>query len=384
LTFSFKFGKREPVKKQNIVLVGFRGAGKTTIGRALAKVSGLPFADLDEEVEFVLGESIVDFVEKHGWQVFREVEQKVTHDFCRNFSGILATGGGTIENSKNLQNLKKTGTFVFVNPNFSKVKKFLMQDKSGKRPQLNPSVPFSQEIDMLWAQRKDIYSATADIEINQEYDGDMEATAKSLLEGVLKSHLPALSPKKRVAIFSSTRGTTFQGLLDRQAFGRIPNVEFVLFVTNKPDCEALEKAKKAGISNIEVLGEDDNLSREEYDRALINIVRSHNPDIILLAGWMRVLSALYCDQFGDISLNVHPSLLPKFAGLMNLEIHKKVLEYEEKYAGCTVHRTSAEVDEGEQVLQRKVLVDENDTPDTLQQKVQKQEVLAFCEVLEKR
>ena len=372
------------MKKQNIVLVGFRGAGKTMLGRALAKVSGLPFADLDEEVEFVLGESIVDFVEKHGWQVFREVEQKVTHDFCRNFSGILATGGGTIENSKNLQNLKKTGTFLFLNPDFSKVKKFLLQDKSGTRPQLNPSIPLAQEIDMLWAQRKDIYSATADIEVNHDYDGDIKVEAKKLTEGLLKKLLPAVPPKRRIAILSSTRGSTFQGLLNRQKMGRIPNTEFVLFVTNQPDCAALEKAKQAGIENLEVLPESDGLPREEYDRALINILRSYNPDLILLAGWMRIFSSLYCDQFGDVTLNVHPSLLPKFAGLMNMEVHKKVLEYEEKYAGCTVHRVSANVDEGEQVLQRKVLVDEADTPETLQEKVQKQEVLAFCEVLEKR
>ncbi|NJP04052.1 shikimate kinase [Candidatus Gracilibacteria bacterium] len=147
--------KKLRMKKQNIVFVGFRGAGKSKYGREIARLAGLPFADLDEEVEFVLGESIYDFVEKHGWQVFREVEQRVTHDFARNFSGIIATGGGTIENSKNLQNLKKTSSFVFVNPLFEKVKKYLLTDEAQKnRPRINPSVTLGQEIDQLWAQRK--------------------------------------------------------------------------------------------------------------------------------------------------------------------------------------------------------------------------------------
>jgi len=159
------------VKKQNIVLVGFRGCGKTRFGQAIAKETGLPFADLDLEVEFIIGEKIASFVKKYGWQVFREVEQRVTHDFCRNFSGILATGGGTIENSKNFQNLKKTGTFVFINPNFSDVKKYLLsQEGKDTTPRMNPDIPFAQELDQMWEQRKGIYSASSEIEITPDWD----------------------------------------------------------------------------------------------------------------------------------------------------------------------------------------------------------------------
>lgn len=384
LIFFANSGTNQRVKKQNIVLIGFRGAGKSSFGRALAKITNLPFADIDEEVEFLIGEPIAQFVEKHGWQVFREVEQRVTHDFCRNFSGILATGGGTIENSKNLQNLKKTGTFVFLNPDFGKVRKYLLtSDKEKKRPRLNPSVSLAEEIDQMWNQRKAIYQATAEIEVNPDFDGDPLKEAEKIAE-TLKNIIPPPPPARNVAIFSSSNGTTFQGLLEAQKRGRLPNVQFTLFLTDQPKSGALEKAKKAKIKHVEIISATKGIEREEYDRQIMNILREENPDYILLAGWMRILSSLYCDQFGSITVNVHPSLLPQFAGLMGDEVHQKVLEYEERYTGCTLHRVSAEVDAGEIVLQRKVLVEEDDSVETLRHKVQKQEILGFCEMLEKR
>lgn len=373
------------MNKQNIVLVGFRGAGKAAFGRAIAKVKGLPFADLDAEVEFILGESIDDFVEKHGWQVFRDVEQRVVHDFSRNFSGILATGGGTIENSKNLQNLKKTGTLVFINPNFSDVRKYLLTDETQKnRPRIMPDIPLAQEVDQLWQQRKTIYGAIADFEVTPGFNTDKLEEAQKIVEQLPDKVFPKVSPHKKVAILSSSGGTTFQGLLDAQAKGRIPNGAFTLFITDNPDCEALKKARKAQIPHIHVLEPQDGDSREEYDRQIINILREHQPDVILLAGWMRILSELYCEQFGQSTLNVHPSLLPKYAGMKDTEVHKAVIEHEDKYTGCTLHRVTTELDGGEMFLQRKVPVDPVDTVDVLKQKVQRQEVLGFCEAIEHR
>lgn len=374
------------MKKQNIVFVGFRGAGKSKYGRELARLAGLPFADLDEEVEFVLGESIYDFVEKHGWQVFREAEQRVTHDFARNFSGIIATGGGTIENSKNLQNLKKTSSFIFVNPQFEKVKKYLLTDEAQKnRPRINPSVTLSQEIDQLWGQRKDIYAAIANIEVNPDYEAELEGEAKKILAQIPKNIMPEVPPKRNVAIFSSSRGTSMQGVIEAQKKGRIPNVEFSLFVTDKPEVGALEKAKKSGVfKRVEVLESQEDETREEYDRALINLVREAKPDVILLAGWMRILSKIYCEQFGPSTYNVHPSLLPKYAKMKGDEVHSAVIDDEERYTGCTVHTVTEDVDNGEMVAQRKIPVDEMETVETLRPKVQRQEILGFCEALEKR
>ena len=372
------------MKKQNIVLVGFRGAGKARFGRAIAKVLGLPFADLDAEVEFVLGETIESFVEKFGWQEFRAVEQRVVHDFSRNFSGVIATGGGTIENSKNLQNLKKNGFFVFLNPSFMKIRKFLLGEaEKGNYQRVNPELPLVQEIDQLWRQRKDIYSATADVEVMPDFDGKELEEAKNIVEQLPANILPVAPPVKKIAVFSSSNGSTLKGLFEAQAKGRIPNVKFDLFVTDTPDSGALEKAKKQGLP-CEVLEPQTDESREEYDRALINVLREKQPDVIVLAGWMRILSPLFCEQFGQITWNVHPSLLPDHAGLMGDAVHKEVLNDGDRYTGCSIHRVSSEVDAGEMVLQRKIPVEENETIDSLRAKVQRQEVLGFCEGLERR
>ncbi len=373
------------MKKQNIVLVGFRGAGKARFGRAIAKILGLPFADLDAEVEFVLGESIEAFVDKFGWQEFRAVEQRVVHDFSRNFSGVIATGGGTIENSKNLQNLKKNGFFVFLNPSFMKVRKFLMSDEGQKNYQrVTPELSLVQEIDQLWTQRKDIYFATADVEVIPEFSGDETKEAVKIVEQLPANILPSAPTTKKVALFSSSNGSTIQGLFEAKAKGRIPNVEFVLFVTDKATSKALEKAKTFGIKNRQILAPQTDETREEYDRTLINMLRDAQVDVILLAGWMRILSPLFCEQFGQITWNVHPSLLPAHAGLMGDAVHSAVLNDEDRYTGCSIHRVSAEVDTGEMILQRKIPVEETDTVDSLRTKVQRQEVLGFCEGLERR
>ena len=367
------------MKKANLILIGFRGCGKTTFGREMAKILDLPFADLDEQVAFLLDRPLEEFVAERGWQVFREIEQRVAHDFTRNFSGIIATGGGTIENSKNLQNLKKTGNFLFLNPSFLQVKKYLMADET--RPRLSPDIPLSQEIDQMWAQRKDIYSASADAECKPDLNGEVEAQTREIIANLPADFIPSQPKKKRVVVFSSSNGTTFQGILDAQKEGRIPNVECLKLVSDQPNCGAVAKAKKAGIE-VQIIEPTADQSSEEYDQHLIDLLRECNPDVVLLAGWMRILSAKYCELFGSISWNAHPSLLPNYAGMKDTQIHEAVIENEDKYTGCTIHKLVEKVDTGEVVTQRKVLVDEHDSAESLKMRVQKQEILGFCEALE--
>ena len=365
-----------------MVLIGFRGCGKTTYGKALAKILKLPFADLDDEIEYVTGMTIEDYVERYGWQEFREVEQRVSHDYTRNFSGIVATGAGTIENSKNLQNLKKTGTFLFINPNFTKIKKYLMKDTS--RPRLNPSIPLAQEIDQMWQQRKDIYGASGDLEIRPDYDGDMMVEAQKIIDQFPENTFPKPPVDKKIAVFASGNGTVLKGLKKLQEKGRIPNCTFQLFVTDNPKCPAIEVAKEIGFEAIEIVEPEKGQEREDYDREILNILREYQPDQIILAGWMRILSNVYVSQYGLKTFNAHPSLLPKFSGLKDMEVHEKVLDYEEKYTGCTIHKVTNEVDAGEIAVQRKILVESDDTPESLKEKVQKQEVLGFCELIERK
>lgn len=373
------------MKKQNIVLVGFNGVGKARYGRALAEILGLPFADLDVEVEYILGESIADFVEKHGWQEFRAVEQRVVHDFSRNFSGVIATGGGTIENSKNLQNLKKNGLFIFINPSFMKVKKYLLSEEGQKgRSRMNEDIPLSQEIDMMWEQRKGIYAAVANYDAELDFDGDVMEEAKKIAAMLPERDRPVPLIKKKVAIFSSGKGQTMQGIIDAQTKGRIPNVEFVLFVSDKEKSDALKKAKKAKIPNIEILEPRDGESAEDYDRVLSNFVREHQPDLVILPGWERNFTPVYCEQFGNITYGVHQSLLPNHANLEGDDIHLAVLDNEEKYTGCTIFRVSPLGEDVENVLQRKILLSNNDDLDSLRKNVNLQEVLGYCEALERR
>ena len=373
------------VKKQNIVLVGFYGSGKARYGRALAEVMGLPFADLDVEVEFILGEPILDFVDKYGWQEFRAVEQRVVHDFSRNFSGVIASGGGTIENSKNLQNLKKNGLFIFLNPSFMKVKKYLLTEEGQKgRTRINPDMPLKQEIDMLWEQRRGIYSAIANYDVEPEFDGDVMEEARKIAAILPERDVPISPPKKKVAIFSSGADKTMQGIMDAQKKGRIANIEFVLFVSDKAKSDALKKAKSAKIPNIEILEPRDGESAEDYDRVLSNFVREHQPDLIILPGWERDLTSIYCEQFGSTTYGVHQSLLPNHANLEGDAIHLAVLDNEEKYTGCTIFRASPAGEDVENVLQRKILLSDRDNLDTLRKNVDLQEVLGYCEALERR
>lgn len=370
------------MQNANLVLIGFRGCGKTTFGKAISQILGLPFADLDEEIEYITDSPNFDFVEKHGWMEFREVEQRVAHDFTRNFSGIVATGGGTIENSKNLQNLKKTGKFLFLNPKFSDVKKYLLKDST--RPRINPSISHAEEIDQMWNQRKMIYQASGDHEVVPLLNGDPLEEAKKIIELIPKGFLPPAPARKRIAVLASGNGTTLQGVYEKKQHGRIPNAEFALFITDNPDSKAINVAKEMGFEGIEVLPPKDGQSREDYDIELLNVLREYQPDQILLMGWMRILSPTYVAQYGQKTYNVHPSLLPKFAGLKDTEVHEKVLDYEEKYTGCTIHRVTNEVDSGEIAIQRKMLVGADDTVQTLKKKVQKQEVLGFCELIERK
>lgn len=372
------------MKKQNLVLIGFSGCGKTTFGREMARLARLPFADLDEQVQYIMGESIEDFVAKHGWQVFRELEQKVVYDFSRHFSGIVSTGSGTIENSKNLQTLKDFGGFLFINPPFMQVREYLMSPESQKtRPRINPEIPLPMEIDQLWGQRKGIYSASADKEVSPDLKGNAKIEARNILLSMPVSLVPDRPPKRKVVVLASGNGTTLQGMLDLQKMGRIPNVEIAMVITDKPDAGVIAKAKAANIE-VEILKPQKGETAEEYDRELLNIIRGVEPDYVLLLGFMRILSPLYCENIGQKSINVHPSLLPDYAKMKDRDIHEAVLENEDRYTGCTLHRVTAQVDAGEQILQRKVYVEEYDDIESLRSKVQKQEVLGLCEVLERR
>lgn len=370
-----------PVK--NLILTGFRGSGKTFFGRALARRLGLPFADLDEQIEFVLGEPIADFVERKGWQEFREVEQRVTHDFCRNFCGILATGGGTIENSKNLQNLKKAGKFVFLNPSFLQVKAYLMKDTT--RPRILPELSLSEEITRLWEQRKDIYSVTADFEVSPDLQSDADGEVEKMLASFPPKVVPPTPEKKKIVVLTHGEGTVLQKLWEVQAQGRIPNVTICGIIVPQQHAPILDTAQahETCITR-QALPPYSDETPEEYDRQLVNVLRETDPDIVLLSGWEQELSSVYIEQYGARSIAAIPALESLKEGVSAQEAFHESIEQEERYSGATFFRLLGEGDSMEEALQRKIPIEADETVQTLEQKIERQIVLGFCELLEAR
>lgn len=185
---------------------------------------------------------------------------------------------------------------------------------------------------------------------------------------------------KKLAILGSTRGTDMQAIVDAIEDGDL-DAKIEVVVSNKSDAYILERAENHGIKNIcleKLPGE----KRGEYDKRLIAKLSSYEIDLVLLIGWMRILSPVFIEAYRDKILNVHPSLLPKFAGGMDTNVHEEVLAAGETETGCTIHYVDETVDGGKILLQKKCKIEPNETPETLKTKVQKLEGEAFVEVIQ--
>lgn len=171
-----------------------------------------------------------------------------------------------------------------------------------------------------------------------------------------------------IAVLGSTRGTDLQALLEAQVKGQLPNAKVSLVISNRADAYILERAVTAGIEAhcIESKGK----SRVDFETALSTLLKRREINFILLIGFMKVLSADFVKQWPNKILNIHPSLLPKYAGGMNEDVHAAVLQNKETVTGCTLHYVTADVDAGPILLQQQVPVLPNDTAETLKVRVQ--------------
>lgn len=185
----------------------------------------------------------------------------------------------------------------------------------------------------------------------------------------------------RILVLASGSGTNLQALIDASRERDFPG-QIVAVGCNRPKAFALERAAQA---NIETFTVDHSRygSREEFDGALMAEIRRHNPDLIVLAGFMRILTTDFVRALRGTMLNVHPSLLPKYTGL---NTHQRALDAGEKIHGVSVHFVTEELDGGPVVAQAEVSVAPDDTPESLAEKVQKKEhvlypivVRWFCE-----
>lgn len=176
--------------------------------------------------------------------------------------------------------------------------------------------------------------------------------------------------KARVAVLVSGGGTNLQALIDAEKAGIISSGEIKLVISNKPDAYALTRAKNAGIE-CAVVDKKECLDRGEFEQKIIELLKSHGIDLIVLAGFMCILSAKFTDTFRDRIINVHPSLIPAFCGegFYGLKVHEAALNYGVKVSGATVHIVNEIPDGGRILMQKAVEVMEGDTPEILQKRI---------------
>ena len=176
----------------------------------------------------------------------------------------------------------------------------------------------------------------------------------------------------RVAVLASGRGSNLQAIIDAIEAGQV-QAQIVAVISNKKDAIALERARKHGLKDLFVdpksyTGRPD--SREAYDRSLLETLQQHGAELVLLAGYMKIVTALLVNTYANRMMNIHPSLLPSFPGL---DVQKKAIDWGCKLAGCTVHFVTEGVDEGPIIIQAAVPILDEDTPETLSARILVQE-----------
>ncbi|WP_440053268.1 phosphoribosylglycinamide formyltransferase [Pseudoalteromonas sp. T1lg65] len=176
-----------------------------------------------------------------------------------------------------------------------------------------------------------------------------------------------MAPTRLVVLISGS-GSNLQAIIDACQSGYIRG-SVVSVISNKADAYGLTRAKNAGIDT-QVLSHKEFESREAYDAALSDLIDSFDPDLVVLAGFMRILTASLVQKFRGKMLNIHPSLLPKYQGL---NTHQRAIDAQDAFHGASVHFVTEELDGGPVVCQAKVPILPNDTADTLAQRVHEQE-----------
>ncbi len=170
--------------------------------------------------------------------------------------------------------------------------------------------------------------------------------------------------RPRIVVLASGQGTNFQAIIDASESGRLCG-EVVGLISDNPDATALRRAKGHGIPRV-VVERKSYRSKREFDLGLAEAVKRFSPDLVVLAGFMRLLGKGFLDEFPEKVINIHPSLLPAFRGL---DAQKQALEYGVRYTGCTVHFVDEGTDTGPIIGQRVVPVMPDDTEDTLRARI---------------
>ena len=179
--------------------------------------------------------------------------------------------------------------------------------------------------------------------------------------------------KKRIAVLVSGGGTNLQALIDAENAGKIPHGEISLVISNNPNAYALERARVNGIPGA-VISKKECGSQAAFEAQIQAVLERNGTDLIILAGFMCILSESFTSKWPKRILNVHPSLIPSFCGegFYGLRVHQAALDYGVKVTGATVHFVNEIPDGGEIIAQKAVYIEEGDTPEILQKRVMEQ------------
>lgn len=181
---------------------------------------------------------------------------------------------------------------------------------------------------------------------------------------------------KNLGILLSGRGSNFEAIAKNISTGRLPGARIAIVVSNKPDAGGIEVAQRMGIKAVVIPSKGK--PREDHDREIVAALKEHKVDLVCLAGYMRLLSPWFVQQFPRQILNIHPSLLPAFPGL---EAQEQAFAYGVKVSGCTVHFVDEELDHGAIIVQKAVLVLDGDNEQTLAARILEQEHIAYSEAI---
>jgi len=180
----------------------------------------------------------------------------------------------------------------------------------------------------------------------------------------------------QLGILLSGRGSNFVAIADSIDAGRIPGARIAVVISNKPDAPGIETARRRGLNAVVIPSKGK--AHEEHDHEVVAALQEHKVELICLAGYMRLLSPWFVQQFPQRILNIHPSLLPAFPGL---DAQKQAFDYGVKVTGCTVHLVDEQLDHGAIILQKSVPVLDRDDEHTLAERILAQEHTAYSEAI---
>ena len=182
----------------------------------------------------------------------------------------------------------------------------------------------------------------------------------------------------RLGVLGSTNGTDLQVIIESIKAKKLNAIVNVV-ISNKKNAYILKRGQNHGLPSIFI--NHKNKKRESFDSELTLTLKKYNVEFILLIGFMRILSSSFCKRWRHKIINVHPSLLPKYSGDMDMNIHEQVIKNGDKESGCTIHFVTEKLDKGPILIQKKCKVNTNETPETLKVKVQELEGNAFVEAI---